>query len=80
MDEDFLGHVPHFLTALAIIISLASCSDMTAQQQRMLSGTAIGAGVGAAGAGVTGGCVSCGAAIGAGAGAAGGYLYDRSQR
>ncbi|HYD18606.1 MAG TPA: YMGG-like glycine zipper-containing protein [Patescibacteria group bacterium] len=63
--------------ALALL-SLTACSGMNSTQQRTLSGAGIGAGVGAVGTAVTGGCVGCGAAIGAGVGAVGGYLYDKN--
>ena len=67
--------------ALAALVSLsAACSNMNNTQQRTLSGGAIGAGVGAVGTVMTGGCVSCGAAIGAAAGAGAGYVYDQSQK
>lgn len=72
---------PPILAALGVVVLMtASCSDMTAQQQRMLSGAAIGSGVGAVGTAMTGGCVSCGAAIGAGAGAVGGYIVDQNKK
>jgi hypothetical protein len=48
--------------------------------QRTLSGGALGAGVGAAGTAITGGCVWCGTLLGAGVGAASGYIYDQAQR
>ncbi|MBI1216222.1 MAG: hypothetical protein GC185_10455 [Alphaproteobacteria bacterium] len=60
--------------------SLSACSNMTTQQQRVLSGAGIGSGVGAVGTVMTGGCVSCGAAIGAAAGAGAGYVYDQSEK
>lgn len=67
--------------AIACILSLATaCENMSTAQQRTLSGAAIGTGVGAAAAGMTGGKVGTGALLGAGAGAAGGYLYDQSKR
>jgi len=53
---------------------------MTNTQQRTLSGAGIGAGVGAVGTAMTGGCVGCGAAIGAGVGAVGGYIYDQNKK
>lgn len=68
------------ILACALILPLAACSGMTDTQQRTLSGAGIGAGVGAVGTAMTGGCVSCGAAIGGAAGAAGGYIYDQSQK
>ena len=66
--------------AAVCLLGLASCSDMDTTQQRMLSGGAIGAGVGAVGTVMTGGCVACGAAIGAGVGAVGGYVYDQVEK
>lgn len=73
--------LPKILAALGIVMLVTtSCSNMTNQQQRMLSGAAIGSGVGAVGTAMTGGCVSCGAAIGAGAGAVGGYIVDQQSK
>lgn len=63
--------------ALAAALGVAGCSGMSNTEQRVLSGGAIGAGVGAAGTAITGGCVTCGAVIGGAAGAGAGYLYDR---
>lgn len=57
-------------------LSLAACTNMSNKEQRMLSGAAIGTGVGAAAGAVTGGCVSCGAVIGAGVGTAAGAIVD----
>jgi osmotically inducible lipoprotein OsmB len=62
------------------VLMLSACSDMNHTQQRTLSGAAIGAGVGAAGTAMTGGCVSCGAAVGAAVGAGAGYVYDKSKK
>jgi osmotically inducible lipoprotein OsmB len=67
------------MLALALPL-LAACSDMNKTQQRTLSGAGIGAGVGAAGTVLTGGCVTCGAAVGAAAGAGAGYVYDQSKQ
>ncbi len=66
--------------AAVLALSLGACSGMSTTQQRTVSGGAIGAGVGALGTVVTGGCVACGAAVGAGVGAAGGYIYDRLEK
>lgn len=75
-----VNNKPRILAVLGVVVLMtASCNNMTAQQQRMLSGAAIGTGVGAAGAAMTGGCVTCGAAIGAGVGAVGGYIVDQSK-
>jgi hypothetical protein len=62
------------------MLALAGCSGMSETEQRTLSGGAIGAGVGAVGTALTGGCVSCGAAIGGAVGAGAGYLYDRHEK
>ena len=70
-------------TGMAAIVlgafALAGCSGMNTTEQRVLSGGAIGAGVGVAGTVLTGGCVACGAVVGGAVGAAGGYIYDRTQ-
>lgn len=65
---------------LAIVFTLSSCSNMNATQQRVLSGGAIGAGAGAVGTAMTGGCVSCGAVIGGAVGAGAGYIYDQNEK
>ncbi|MEQ8334598.1 hypothetical protein [Nisaea sp.] len=59
---------------------VSGCSGMDTTEQRVLSGGAIGAGVGAVGTVLTGGCVTCGAAIGAGIGAGAGYIHDQMQK
>jgi len=58
-----------------IALALAACSDMSATQQRALTGTTGGAAGGAL-IGAIAGNAAMGAAIGAGAGLAGGMLYD----
>jgi hypothetical protein len=70
------------IAALAAVglLALTSCSGMNDTEQRTLSGAGIGAGVGAVGTALTGGCVACGAAIGGAVGAAGGYVYDQVQK
>jgi hypothetical protein len=68
------------LAVCACVLSLSACSDMNKMQQRTLSGAGIGAGVGAVGTVMTGGCVSCGAAVGAAVGAGAGYVYDKTQK
>jgi len=62
------------------LVTLVSCSNMNETQQRTLSGAGIGAGVGAVGTVLTGGCVSCGAAVGAAVGAGSGYVYDKMNK
>jgi osmotically inducible lipoprotein OsmB len=68
------------LIIVFIIIAglIGGCSSMTRQQQRVLSGGAIGAGTGAALGAIAGHGILVGAAIGAAAGAVGGYVYDQS--
>jgi len=61
-------------------LTLGGCSGMSTTEERVLSGGAIGAGVGALGTALTGGCVSCGAAIGGAVGAGAGYLIDRDKK
>jgi len=62
------------LTSLALMALLAACGH--SQSDRALSGGGIGAGVGAAGAALTGGSPIGGAVIGGAIGAAGGALTD----
>jgi uncharacterized membrane protein len=64
------------LSCVAVVaLALAACSDMSATQQRALTGTTGGAASGAL-IGAIAGNAAMGAAIGAGAGLAGGMLYD----
>ena len=65
--------------ALVLGVSVAGCSDLSNTQQKTLSGGAIGAGVGAAGTLVTGGCVTCGAAIGGAVGAGTCYVLSKTE-
>lgn len=66
--------------AFTLALATSACSGMNTTEQRTLSGGAIGAGVGAVGTAVTGGCVACGAAVGGAVGAAGGYVYDQIKK
>ena len=61
--------------ALAAVISLAGCANMTDTQRRTGTGAAIGAAAAGALTGEWGW-----AAVGAAAGAAGGYLYDQHKK
>lgn len=64
------------LTLLAAIsLPLAACGS--SKSDRALSGGGIGAGIGAAGAAITGGSIAGGALVGAGVGAATGALTDK---
>jgi hypothetical protein len=65
---------------LLLALSLSACSELNRTEQRMLSGGAIGAGVGAVGTVMTGGCVTCGAVIGGAVGAGTGYVLDQVEK
>ncbi len=65
---------PRLLVITAFALSLTACSDLTRQQQRTLSGGAIGAAGGAVITAVVGGPVLVGTAIGAGVGAVAGAV------
>jgi len=67
------------LVAIALVLALFSCADMTRTQQTTLSGAAIGAGGGALLGAIVGGRPLAGAAIGAGIGALGGYIAGESR-
>jgi hypothetical protein len=67
------------LVLAAFILSAAACADMTPTQQRALTGTVGGAGIGAV-AGAIGGNAGLGAAAGAGAGLLGGLVFDQARR
>ena len=60
--------------AIMAAMALAGCSNLTAAQQRTLSGGAIGAAGGAAITAIAGGPVLLGTAIGAGVGAVAGAV------
>ena len=68
------NHITKYAAMAAVVISLTACSGMNDRQQKMVSGAAIGTGVGAVGAAATGGCIGCGALIGAGVGTAAGAI------
>src|SRR5271167_3649224 len=57
-----------------VVLNLAGCSNMDENQQRMVSGGAIGVAAGAVTTVVTGGCIACGMAIGGAVGTASGYV------
>ncbi|HBT43184.1 MAG TPA: hypothetical protein DEB21_14590 [Rhodospirillaceae bacterium] len=69
--------VPALVLASALV--LGGCTGMSDTEQRTVSGGAIGAGVGAVGTALTGGCVSCGAALGGAVGAGAGYLMGKDK-
>ena len=65
------------IAALGLVLALGACGYSTTD--RALSGAALGAGAGAAGAAVTGSDPIYGAAIGGAVGAAAGALTDADQ-
>jgi len=67
------------LLLAAFAMSTAACADMTPTQQRAVTGTMGGAGIGAI-AGAIGGNAGLGAAAGAGAGLVGGLIFDQARR
>lgn len=67
------------ILAAALAVPVAGCSDLSTTQQRALTGTVGGAGVGAI-LGAIGGNAGLGAAAGAAAGLAGGLIYDSVKR
>jgi len=69
----------HALGVLALVLPLAACSGLSSQNQRALSGGAIGAASGAAIGLVAGGSLAAGALIGGAAGAAIGAFTHEDQ-
>ena len=67
------------ILVMVSVLLLGGCSGMSNTEQRILSGTAIGAGGGTLIGWAAGGPL-VGAAVGAGAGAVGGVLYDQYQK
>jgi hypothetical protein len=65
--------------ALAAVLVVCGCADMTPTEQRTLSGAAIGTGAGTV-IGAIAGNAGLGAAIGAAGGAAGGFIWDRHKQ
>jgi uncharacterized lipoprotein NlpE involved in copper resistance len=59
-----------------VVFSLMGCAGMSQTQQRVLSGSALGAAAGTGIAAVAGGSLAVGAAVGAAAGAVGGVIVD----
>jgi hypothetical protein len=64
---------------LAAVLFTSGCAGMSATEQRVLSGGAIGASSGAI-LGAVAGSAAIGAAAGGGAGLLGGYVYDQYQK
>ena len=68
------------LLALALLLLSTGCAGMTDQQQRALSGGAIGAGGGALLGAITGGSALIGAAVGGAGGVAAGLLIHEHEK
>lgn len=77
MPKTLTARLPKIALALALIAPVAACEGMNRQQQRALSGGAIGAAGGAAVGVLTGGSPVTGALIGGAGGAAVGALTGR---
>lgn len=73
-----MNMIPKALAIVCVLGLTTGCSTSKGEQ-RVLTGTAIGAGTGAL-IGAASGNAGRGALIGAGVGAAGGYLYHRGRR
>jgi osmotically inducible lipoprotein OsmB len=69
-----------FLVPIFVTLSITACSNMSDTQQRALSGGAIGAAAGTAGALIFSGNPIWGAVGGAAVGTAGGLIYDNTQK
>ena len=65
------------LLLVLALVATTGCANMSARQQRALSGGAIGAAGGAAVGAITGGSPAIGAGVGGAAGATTGYFWDR---
>ena len=65
------------LLALGLLVS--GCSGLSQREQRVLSGTGIGAAGGTVLAAIAGGPILVGTAIGAAAGAVGGLIVDEAK-
>lgn len=64
------------LALVLVLVATAGCANMTPQQQRALSGGAMGAAGGAALGAIVGGSPTLGAAVGGAVGTAAGALWE----
>jgi hypothetical protein len=71
--------IARWFAVVILIVFTLGCAGMTRQQQRALSGGAIGAAGGAALGAIVGGSAAVGAAVGGAAGALTGVLIDGSE-
>lgn len=67
------------ILVLTSVLGLSACSGLNDRNQKMLSGAAIGAGVGAVSTVITGGCVTCGTVIGGAVGTGVGYVLHENE-
>ena len=63
-----------------LLVTIFGCANMSATQQRVLSGSGIGAAAGVGAAAIFGGPLLVGAATGAVAGAVGGIVVDQIEK
>lgn len=63
-----------------LLTATLGCAGMTATQQRVLSGTALGTAAGVGAAALLGGSLAVGAVTGAAAGAVGGVIVDGMEK
>lgn len=68
------------LVLVLVLLATVGCANMTPQQQRALSGGAIGAAGGAALGAIVGGSPTIGAAVGGAVGTAAGALWEDISR
>ncbi len=71
------SRITRLVIIAALALNLTGCSNMDENQQRMVSGGAVGVVAGALTTVVTGGCIACGMAIGGAVGTAGGYAIGK---
>jgi osmotically inducible lipoprotein OsmB len=79
MEGDEKMKMRSIVLTLTLALVLAGCAGFSSREQRMLSGGAIGAGVGTAGAAILAGPLIVGAAAGAAAGVVGGLIVEELQ-
>ena len=68
------------VSMIILMTLLSGCAGLTGQQQRLLSGAAMGAAAGAAVSGISGGSVGTGTIIGGALGAAGGAVVNEIKK
>ncbi len=76
----FMSSLKRFLLSVFLFTLLAGCAGLTPQQQRILTGGAIGAAGGAAVGAISGGSAVTGALVGGAVGAVGGAVVHELDR